>query len=138
MITYARNLNILTLPLLIWLIINVSLIKTSLGTFSWLMKQSDPDEFRDIYQVIESRGYNYEIHEVLTDDDYILTLQRIVNPLFDQRRLKKTPVILVHGFCLSAIDYLINSPGGSIHETTNRVGNNLGFELSKRGQFEYI
>ena len=56
-----------------------------MGTFGWLMKQSDPDEFRDIYQVIESRGYKYEIHEVLTADDYILTLQRIINPLYDQK-----------------------------------------------------
>lgn len=129
----SRSLNILTLLLVVEVLIYVSLITPSLATFSWLIKKSDPDEYRDIYQIIESRGYNYEIHEVLTDDDYILTLQRIVNPLFDQGNLKKTPVIMMHGFCLSAIDFLINSPGGSIHEHKNRTGNNLGFELSKRG-----
>lgn len=139
MITYAsRNLNTLTAFFIIRILINTLLITPSMATFGWLMKQSDPDEFRDIYQVIESRGYKYEIHEVLTADDYILTLQRIINPLYDQKGYqnetrKKPPVIMVHGFCLSAIDYLINSPGGSIDEPTDQVGNNLGFELSKRG-----
>lgn len=133
-----RNMNTLAAFFIIGILINTLLITPSMGTFSWLMKQSDPDEFRDIYQVIESRGYKYEIHEVLTADDYILTLQRIINPLYDQKRYqnetrKKPPVIMVHGFCLSAIDYLINSPGGAIDEPTDQVGNNLGFELSKRG-----
>lgn len=139
MITFtSRNLNTLTAFFIIGIFINTLLITPSMGTFGWLMKQSDPDEFRDIYQVIESRGYKYEIHEVLTADDYILTLQRIINPLYDQKGYqnqtkKKPPVIMVHGFCLSAIDYLINSPGGTIDEPTDQVGNNLGFELSKRG-----
>lgn len=118
---------------MIGMLITGFIITPSKCTFSWLIKKSDPDEFRDIYQIIESRGYNYEIHEVLTEDDYILTVIRMVNPLFDQRKMKKNPVIMVHGFCLSAIDYLINSPGGSVNESTDRVGNNLGFELSKRG-----
>lgn len=90
----------------------------------------DPDEFLTTPQLIVSRGYNAETHYVTTSDGYILGVHRIINPNF-KGQLK--PVILNHGLMSSSIDFLINSPGGSIDEDTKVVGNNLGFELAKRG-----
>lgn len=40
---------------------------------------ADPDEDRDTKELIESRGYSAQIHQVTTKDDYILTMFRIVN-----------------------------------------------------------
>lgn len=39
----------------------------------------DPDEDRDPQELIESRGYEAQVHHVVTKDDYILTMFRIVN-----------------------------------------------------------
>ena len=39
----------------------------------------DPDEHRKTPEIIESRGYGVQRHEVLTKDSYILTMFRIVN-----------------------------------------------------------
>lgn len=99
----------------------------------------DPDQFLDPMQLIESRGYVAESHEVTTLDGYILTLFRIVNPLITSGERK--PVLLQHGLLSSSIDFLINSPGGyakslnfsDLDSKNFTVENNLGFVLSQFG-----
>lgn len=92
----------------------------------------DPDIGVTTVQLIKSRNYDVQIHKVISDDGYILTLHRIINKNFYPNKLNKLPVLLHHGLMGSSIDFVINSPGGSIDENTKIVGNNLGFELSKR------
>uniref|UniRef100_T1JXX3 Lipase n=1 Tax=Tetranychus urticae TaxID=32264 RepID=T1JXX3_TETUR len=77
----------------------------------------DPDLNRSAVELIESRGFIAQVHTVTTEDNYQLTVHRIVNPLCS----KGEPVLLQHGLLSSSVDFLINSPG---------VGNNLGFVLS--------
>ncbi|KAI1289711.1 Gastric triacylglycerol lipase [Halotydeus destructor] len=102
----------------------------------------DADLDRDTLALITSRGFVCECHEVTTEDGYILTAHRIVHP----KRIsvdRGPPVILQHGLLSSSRDFICNSVGGGIIETSNEsqqssddvpsVGNNLGFELAKRG-----
>lgn len=55
----------------------------------------DPDEDRDVPQLIKSRGFIPETHFVTTKDGYILQIHRIRIPDADERKLK--PVIMQHG-----------------------------------------
>ncbi|RWS07312.1 hypothetical protein B4U79_09367, partial [Dinothrombium tinctorium] len=55
--------------------------------------------------------FQAEAHNVTTDDGYILTLHRIVNPCHKGRA---KPVLLQHGLLGSSVDFIINSPGGDI------------------------
>jgi pimeloyl-ACP methyl ester carboxylesterase len=91
----------------------------------------DPDYNKDSRDLIISRGFGYQEHHIETNDGYILTTFRIVNP---QKGInKRIPVLLVHGLCSCSRDWLIADPYGHVNEGTKVVGNNLGFELAKRG-----
>lgn len=95
----------------------------------------DPDLYRDVPALITSRGFKSQKYEIQTEDGYILSLYRIINPFFKGNKTK--PVMLQHGIISSGRDWIVNSPGGNVREmfTENDtiVGNNLGFELGKRG-----
>ena len=70
----------------------------------------DPDAKRNVVQIIESRGFKAEEHDVITKDGYILSVQRIINPLVaPEHRAKLKPVILQHGLLSSSVDWVINS-----------------------------
>ena len=96
---------------------------------------NDPDLYRDVPALIVSRGFKSRKYEVTTKDGYILAVYRIINP-FTKRKDAK-PVMLQHGIISSGRDWIVNSPGGHVKEMFSQndsvVGNNLGFELAKRG-----
>lgn len=73
---------------------------------------SDPDAGRNVSQIIRSRGFEAEEYDVITRDGYILTIQRIINPLVEAgaRPLLK-PVILQHGLMTSSADWVLKSTG---------------------------
>lgn len=88
----------------------------------------------DACEIIESRGFACVVHHVTSRDGYILTLHRIV----DMERPLTKSIILNHGVLGSSIDFLINDNTGNKSEPLEvdgkeTVGNNLGFELAKRG-----
>lgn len=95
----------------------------------------DPDLYRDVPALINSRGFKSQKYEIQTEDGYILSLYRIINPFFKGNKTK--PIMLQHGIISSGRDWIVNSPGGNVHEMFTQndtiVGNNLGFELGKRG-----
>lgn len=97
-------------------------------------QQTGKDRTLNVPKLIKSRGFKVETHHVITEDGYILTIHRIVNPLRDS---KGRPVILQHGLLSSGRDWIDNALGGAVEEMYSRsnkfVGNNLGFELSKAG-----
>lgn len=61
-------------------------------------------------QFIRSRRFKAETHYVVTKDNYIITLHRIINPLVPQelRPLLK-PVYLQHGLFTSSFNFIISS-----------------------------
>lgn len=91
------------------------------------------DAYRTAPQIIESRGYIAEVHNVITSDGYILGLHRVVNPLNHHRG---KPVILQHGILDVSATWLMENTGGHLGNGTihNRpLDNMLGFELARRG-----
>ena len=69
----------------------------------------DPDAEREVPQLIRSRGYDLETHNVVTSDGYILTCHRIVNTKFEG--IRKRAIMVQHGLLSSGRDFIINSPG---------------------------
>ena len=96
----------------------------------WASIADDPDYGADTRELILSRGFDYEEHEIETQDGYILTTFRILN---DEIEEPKMTVLLVHGILSSSRDWLIAGPDGHVKEGTKVMGSNLGFELAKRG-----
>lgn len=103
--------------------------------YYWLGKSvrtRDPDEGKTIPELIESRGFQQETYDVQTKDGYILGVFRIVNPKIGIQHCR--PVVFQHGLMASSSEFIMNT-GGHIDEQLppGTVGNNLGFELAKRG-----
>lgn len=74
------------------------------------IKKHDADRDRNVTEVIRSRQYEAEEYDVITRDGYILTIQRIINPLVKPEfRSKMKPIILQHGLMSSSVDFVINS-----------------------------
>lgn len=72
--------------------------------------EKDPDANRNVSEIIQSRGFQAEEYNVITKDGYILTIQRIINPLIKpEYRNKLKPVIMQHGLMSSSVDWVINS-----------------------------
>lgn len=61
-------------------------------------------------QLIKKYGYPVESHDVITEDGYILTMQRIPSGKTFKADDHKTPVLLMHGLLVSAVDWVINGP----------------------------
>lgn len=74
------------------------------------VEHSDPDKFRNVSEIIQARLFECQEYDVVTRDGYILTIQRIINPLVKaDYRPKMKPVILQHGLMSSSADWVINS-----------------------------
>lgn len=120
--------------------------------------ECDPTvDYRDVYrtvpEIIESRGYQVEVHKVITDDGYILEVHRIINPLLQMQQneyqeeesqqqeedhgLKRgKPVILQHGALGSSSTWIIQGSGGHLGDGSVKgrpADNMLGFELARHG-----
>ena len=87
---------------------------------------SDPDEFRNTTELIISKGYQTEEHDVITNDGYILSIQRISSGKFESRHNKasdnKPVVFLQHGLLDASSTWVVNYPDES-----------LGFLLADNG-----
>jgi lysosomal acid lipase/cholesteryl ester hydrolase len=89
------------------------------------------DKTRTIPELISSRGFSSETHFVTTPDNYILAVYRILDL---KSAAKKRPVLLWHGLLCSGRDWIITDDyTGYAHQGLKPVGNNMGFELAKRG-----
>ncbi|XP_066999666.2 lipase 3 [Anabrus simplex] len=67
----------------------------------------------DTPELLKKHGYPVEIHEVTTEDGYILTMHRVpyspVSPLVDGT--KKPPILVQHGLLSSSADWVVMGPG---------------------------
>lgn len=97
--------------------------------FQTTRDSDDPDVNRSVVELIESRGFVAEVHQVTTEDGYVLTMHRIINPLCN----KTSPIMLQHGITASSADWIINSSDGYLNQPLSEdSGNNLGFLLAKK------
>lgn len=101
-------------------------------------EDKNSDANRTIQEIVESRGFLFEEHKVITKDGYILQIHRVINPDFtEQDGAHKQPVLLQHGFTGCSIHWLIASGDGHLNdpeydeEGNRKVSSNLGFALAK-------
>jgi len=95
--------------------------------------------------LIESRGFRSESHTATTEDGYILTVFRIINPYIDQDQLKPNPLLLWHGVAVTSDSWLFSTAGEidkrGIYTENNEIINdchkivtsNLAYTLSSCG-----
>jgi pimeloyl-ACP methyl ester carboxylesterase len=83
----------------------------------------DPDTWRNFTEIITSKGYPCEYHEVITTDGYILGTFRI--PHGRNSQTKGRPVLLFHGLMDNSITWIINMP----HESLAYILADQGFDV---------
>lgn len=134
-----------------------------LGKLLYFLYPYVDDSNRSIEEIVSSRGFLCEDHEVTTVDGYILTLHRIVHPenVFTRKYKSKTgivsgeekkpPLLLQHGMFSNSRAWLVASDDGHLGIDLNRnidstktdpkkigsnetqVDNTLAFALVKAG-----
>lgn len=69
-----------------------------------LLQQSD-----NIVKLVNGAGYISEVHQVETDDGYLLKVHRVLPRATHSSNVRK-PVFLMHGILATAADFLITGP----------------------------
>lgn len=79
---------------------------------------NDPDEYLNTIELIASKGYLPQSHNVLTKDGYILEIHRINNNnnnnLSNIKDQNKPVVFLMHGLLDSSSTFVLNMPNQSL------------------------
>ncbi|KAL3285127.1 hypothetical protein HHI36_019251 [Cryptolaemus montrouzieri] len=78
---------------------------------SSLVGQGIYNEHRDVYlsteEMIQSYGYPVEIHEIITEDGYILNMYRIPHGKVGSK-VNQKPILLMHGVYGQGENYIVN------------------------------
>ncbi|XP_051273004.1 gastric triacylglycerol lipase [Dicentrarchus labrax] len=80
---------------------------------SKLHQRLDPEVHMNITEIVRRWGYPAEEHEVLTEDEYILTVNRIPQGLKHTTGLRPA-VLLQHGLLAAGSNWITNPPNSSL------------------------
>ena len=81
------------------------------------------DEFKNIEQFVESRGFKLETIKIVTQDNYHIIVHRLINPKLNHVK-DKEPVILWHGIGGSSYQWLLQSNDGVASDWRDNNNNN--------------
>uniref|UniRef100_A0A8C3TRL4 Partial AB-hydrolase lipase domain-containing protein n=1 Tax=Catharus ustulatus TaxID=91951 RepID=A0A8C3TRL4_CATUS len=108
---------------MMWLFLTISCLM-----FIAAKPEENPEVSMGVAEIVRYHGYPYEEHEVVTDDGYYLTLQRIPHGRDNLESFTpKAVVLLQHGLVLEGSNWVTNLPNTS-----------LGFILADAGYDVWI
>lgn len=67
-------------------------------------------------EIIRNNGYDVEVHNVTTEDGYILELHRIPRSKSGQEPTRNHPVFVHHGILGSSADWVLGGANMSLRE----------------------
>jgi len=83
--------------------------------FKRIRPSESPDVGRNVTQIIASRGYDCEEHQVTTSDGFILAMQRIPRGRGEKKSsVAKEVVFLQHGILADSTNWVMDSPTESL------------------------
>ncbi|XP_058043758.1 lipase member M-like [Ahaetulla prasina] len=103
-------------------------------------REGNPETFMNISEVLQYHGYPNEEHEILTNDGYFLTINRILGRKASEETASKPVVLLMPGILTDCGIWLTNLPNGSLGFILADAGfdvwlaNNRGSRWCKRHQ----
>ncbi|XP_034261163.1 lipase member M-like [Pantherophis guttatus] len=77
-------------------------------------REGNPETFMNISEVLQYHGYPNEEHEILTNDGYFLTINRILGRKASEKTASKPVVLLMPGVLTDCGIWLTNVPNGSL------------------------
>lgn len=73
----------------------------------------------DIIEMIQTAGYQSEVHKVETEDGYILKVHRVL--VKKQSLIPRKPIFMMHGILSTAMDYVFKGPEKGLGEPAHQV-----------------
>ncbi|PAV83207.1 hypothetical protein WR25_03467 [Diploscapter pachys] len=85
----------------------------------------NPESLMDVPEIVRHWGYPIETYEVLTEDEYILTLHRIPHGRSGSKNKDKPVVFLQHGLLCTSSIWLLNLP----HQSPGFIFADKGYDV---------